>query len=182
MVQEVEQSPEALIDQIGASGEVPAWVSAIPTPVVESLETLVAKPIKAVSDVEGYLEQLVEKPEVASAISVLMTAVPASVKQAFETNPAGLLENIATSAALPWVSDIPAPLQSDIASIINQALSIIDKDLGSGVGTTGASMGSVPASGYASTTGTGGVVGYNGTNGGPTGTPVAFKGAAAPTK
>ena len=75
MVDEAETDPEALIDQIAASSDVPAWVSAIPTPVVDSLETLVAKPIKAVDDVEDYLEQLVEEPEVASAMSVLMVRI-----------------------------------------------------------------------------------------------------------
>ena len=88
VVQEAEQDPEALIGQIGANGKLPAWVSAIPTPVIESLETLVAKPIKAVSDVEGYLAQIVEQPEFASAISALMTVVPTSVQQAFESDPA----------------------------------------------------------------------------------------------
>ena len=53
VVQEVEQSPEALIDQIASSGKVPAWVSAVPTAVIDSLETHVAQPIKAVEDVEG---------------------------------------------------------------------------------------------------------------------------------
>lgn len=183
MIQESEQDPEALINQIGASGKVLAWVSAIPTPVLESLETLVAKPIKAVGDVEGYLEQLVKGSEVASAISVLMTAVPTSVQQALESNPASFIENIVTATALPsWVTDIPAPLQSDIGSIVNEALSIIDKDLEGGANAIGASSGFIPSSGYAKATGTGGVVGYNGTNGGPTGTPVAYTGAAAPMK
>lgn len=181
MVQEAEQDPEALIDQIDASGEVPAWVSAVPTPVIESLETLVAKPLKAVGDVEGYLEQLVEEPDVASAISVLMTAVPTSVQNAFESYPAGFLENIVTATALPtWVTDIPAPLQSDLGSIVNEALSIIDQDLEGGASATGASTGFQPSSAYAQATGTGGVVGYNGTNGGATGSPIAFTGAAAP--
>ena len=184
MVEEAEQNPDELIDQIGANGELPAWVSAVPTPVVESLETLVAKPIKAVDDVEGYLEKLVEEPEIASAISVLMTAVPTSVQQAFESNPAGFLENIVTATALPsWVTDIPAPLQSDIGSIVNEALSIIDEDLeGGGASVTGASSGFKPSAGFAKATGTGGVVGYNGTNGGPNGSPIAFTGAAAPMK
>ena len=183
MVQEAEQDPEELIDQIGASGDLPAWVSAIPTPVVESLETLVAKPIKAVDDVESYLEQLVEEPEISSAISVLMTAVPTSVQQAFESNPASFLENILTATALPtWATNIPAPLQSDIGSIVNEALSIIDNDLESGASATATSSSSLPSSGFARATGTGGVLGYNGTNGGPNGSPIAFMGAAAPMK
>lgn len=185
VVQEAEQDPEALIGQIGANGKLPAWVSAIPTPVIESLETLVAKPIKAVGDVESYLAQIVEEPEFASAVSVLMTAVPTSVQQAFESNPAGFLENSVTATPLPpWVTGIPAPLQSDIGSIVNEALSIIDNDLQRNISTTRASIGITPSSGYVTATapGTGGVVGYNGTNGGPTGTPTAYLGAGAPMR
>ena len=183
MVQEAEQDPKALIGQIGANGKLPAWVSAIPTPVIGSFETLIAKPIKAVGDVEGYLAQVVEEPEFASAISALMTAVPTSVQEAFESNPADLLENIVTAKTLPpWVTDIPAPLQSDIGSTVNEALSIIDNDLQSSTSTTGASIEFMPSSGYAKATGMGVVVGYNGTNGGPTGTPIAYMGAAAPMK
>ena len=185
VVQKAEQDPEALIDQIGANGKLPAWVSAIPTPVIESLETLVAKPIKAVGDIEGYVAQIVEEPEFVSAIFVPMTAIPTSVQQAFESNPAGFLENIVTATPLPpWVTGIPAPLQSDIGSIVNEALSIIENDLQSNISTTRVSIGLTPSSGYATVTatGTGGVVGYNGTNAGPTATLTAYMGAAAPMK
>ena len=188
VIQEAEQDPEELIDQLGVDGQVPAWVSAIPTPVAESLESLTAKPVKAVEDVEGYVEGLVKEPEISSVVSVLMTAVPTTVQEAFETNPAGFLESILTGTALPtWVTDIPAPLQSDLGSIVNEAFSIIDKDLEGGATTTGAaitgtSTRSVPASGYARATGVQTVVGYNGTSGGLTGSPIAFTGAAAPMK
>ena len=183
MIQEGEQDPEALIGQIGASGRLPAWVSAIPTPVIESLETLVAKPIEALGDAESYLEQLAEEPEVASAESVLMTVVPTSVRLALGSNLASLLENMATATAIPsWVTDIPAPLQSGIGSIVNEALSIIDQELEGGANTTGKLSGFIPSSGYARATGTGGVVGYNGTDGSPTGTPVAYMGAGAPMR
>ena len=162
-------------------------MSAIPTPVIGSLETLVAKPIKAVGDVEGYLAQIVEKPEFASTISVLIAAVPTSVQQAFKSNPAGFFENIVTATPLPsWVNDISGPLQSDIGSIVNEALSIVDNDLQSNISTTRSSIGPMPSSGYATATvtatATGGAVGYNGTNGGPTGIPTAYMGAAAPMK
>ena len=194
VVQEAENDPEALVDEVGVDGTLPAWVSAIPTPVEESLETLLAKPIKAVDDVEGYVEQLVKEPEISSVISVLMTAVPTSVQQSFETDPASFLENILTATTLPsWVTDIPAPLQSDLGSIVNEAFSIIDKDLEGGAATAtaiagatttaaGASNPTTLASGYAQATGVSGVVGYNGTSGGSAGAPVAFTGAAAPMK
>ena len=116
-------------------------------------------------------------------MKIQQTAVPTSVQHAFESNPAGFLENIVTATALPsWVTDIPAPLQSDIGSIVNEALSIVDKDLEGGANVTGTSSGFVPSSGYAKATGTGGLVGYNGTNGGPSASPIGFKGAAAPMK
>lgn len=185
VVQEAEQDPGALIGQIGANGKFPAWVSAFPTPVVESLETLVAKPIKAVGDVETYLAQIVEEPEFASAISVLVTAVPTSVQQAFESNPAGFLENIVTAKPLPpWINNISAPLQSDIGTVVDKALGIIDYDLQSNINTPRVSIGAMLSSSYATATATGmgGVVGYNGTNGGPTGTPIAYTGATAPRK
>ena len=112
-----------------------------------------------------------------------MTAVPTSVQEAFESNPSDFLENIVTAKTLPpWVTDISAPLQSDIGSTVNEALSIINNDLQSSTSTTGASIEFMPSSGYAKATGTGVVVGYNGTNGGPTGTPIAYMGAAAPMK
>ena len=100
------------------------------------------------SDVEGYLAQIVEQPEFASAISVPMTAVPTSVQQAFESNPAGFLENIVTATPLPLrVTDIPAPLQSEVGSIVNEALSIIDIDLQSNISTTRVSIGFMPSHG-----------------------------------
>ena len=183
VVQEAKENPEELIEQAAGSDNDPAWVSAVPTPVVDSLGTLVAKPAKAVGDVEGYLKKIAAEPEIASAISNLMTAVPTSVQQAFETNPAGFLGNIVTATALPsWVTDISAPLQSDIGSIVNEALSIIDNDLEGGANATGTSSGAIPSSGYAKATGTGGSAGYNGTNGGSNGNPAAFTGAAVPMK
>ena len=97
---------------------------------------------------EVYLEQLVEEPEIASAISVLMTAVPTSVQQAYESNPAGFIENIAARVTLPaWVTDNPAPLQSGIGSTVNEALSIIGKDLKGEAITTGVSRSVVPSPG-----------------------------------
>ena len=183
MVQQAEHDPNALIDEAGDGHKAPSWVSAIPTPIAESLEALIAKPVKAVGDVDNYVEQLVEEPEIASGVSFLVTAVPTSVQQAFKSDPVGFLENIVTATALPsWVTGIPAPLQSEIGSIVNEALSIIDRDLGDGANATGTSGGFRPSSGYAKVTGAGGVVGYNGTTRGPSGSPMAFVGAAAPMK
>jgi hypothetical protein len=171
-------NPEILLEELAAHpSDLPALVSAIPTGVIDSLETLAAKPIKAVKDVETYIESLIEEPGVSSVLSVLMTAVPTSVQNAFESGPVKFVENLITATALPpWVTDIPAPLQSDIGSVVNKGLSIVAADLEA----TGAP---IPASsGFFPTV----VVKPTGTGTGvstvtkPTGSPIAFVGAAAP--
>lgn len=181
IVQEAESNPDALIDDLVQNPtELPALVSAVPTSVLDPLETFLAKPIKAIGDVESYLEALAAEPEVSSVLSVLMTAVPTSVQDAFETKPAEFLQNLVTATALPlWVTDIPAPLQSDIGSVVNKGLSIIDADFEGTAVPTFASSGFLP-SGVATPTATGSVSGSNGTN--PASSPIPFVGAAAPMK
>lgn len=174
VIQAAESDPEVFLDNLHDSQTLPAYVSAIPTSVIDSLETLAAKPIKAVEDVEAYISSLIAEPEVSSVFSVLMTAVPTSVQEAFETAPVVFFENLITATALPsWVTDIPAPLQSDIGSVVNKGLSIIAADLEGTATSTLASTGLVP-----SVTATGSVVGTNGTS--PSSSPIPFVGAAAP--
>ncbi|KAK4696916.1 hypothetical protein P7C71_g1067, partial [Lecanoromycetidae sp. Uapishka_2] len=144
VVQEAENNPDAFIEQLIDSPTLPAYVSAIPTSITESLETFVAEPIKAVEDVESYLSTLVQEPEVSSAVSVLMTAVPTSVQEAFGSNPVAFVENLITATALPsWIADIPAPLQSDIGSVVNKGLSIVAADF---EGNAASATPAVPAS------------------------------------
>lgn len=183
LLAEAASNPDALLQNLAASpSDLPAYVSAIPTSVVQSLETLAAKPIKAVEDVGDYIESLVVEPGVSSALSVLMTAVPTSVQNAFESDPVSFVENLVTATALPsWVTNIPAPLQSDIGSVINKGLSIIAADLEA----TGVPTVPTAASGFSPTvvvkpTGTGSVQGVNGTK--PSGSPIPFVGAAAPMR
>ena len=180
MVQEAEEDPEALISQIGANDKIPAWVlPAIPRAVIEYLELLVAKTIKAaVSNVEGYLAQIAEESRFISAISVLMTAVPKSLQQAFRFSPAGLLENVVMAKQAPlWVTTIPShppPLLSVIGSVAEEFMSIIHSDLQSDISIVRASIGRMTSSGYAIAPGTGGVVGT------VSATPIAYMEAAVP--
>lgn len=160
----------------------PAWISAIPTTVLDSLATLLAKPLEADADVNAYLGSLLEEPGASSVLSVLMTNVPTTVQQAFESDSISFVVNFATATPLPaWASSVPAPIQSDLGSVINDALSIIDADLeGSALvapTNTGSLSGFFPSVVSAFPTGTGSVVAPS-----ATGSPIAFEGAAAPIK
>ena len=127
-----------------------------------------------------------------------MTNIPTSVQSAFASDPISFLDNLITASVLPtWASNVPAPLQSDLGSVINEALSIIDSDLNGPAPTatvppsafsTGGyypPSGYFPSSGFYPTvviekpTGTGSVLAFNGK---ATGSPIAFVGAAAPMK
>lgn len=198
IIQEAGNDPDALLDSLAAASTTPAWVSAIPTSVIDSLGSLDADSLDAAADVDQYLASLIEEPEASSVISVLMTNVPTSVQNAFESDPIAFLEPLITASVLPtWASNIPAPIQSDLGSVINEALSIIDSDLNAAAPTATAPPsafstggyyplgGYYPSSGFYPTvvivqpTGTGSVVGFNGQ---ATGSPIAFVGAAAPMK
>jgi len=172
-----QSSPEALLKELESNADLPAYLSAIPTSVISSLETLAAKPIEAVNDLTNYVEQLAAEPEVSAAISVLMTAVPTSVQDALESDPISFIENIVTQTALPnWVTGIPAPLQSEIGGVINKGLSIIAGDLEGTGNAMAASSGFLPKA-----TGSGSGGSSNTTK--PTSGAVApFVGAAAPLR
>ena len=75
------------------------------------------------------MASLIEEPGASSVISVLVTNVPTSVQNAFASDPVSFLDNLITASPLPtWASNVPAPLQSDLGSVINEALSVIDLD------------------------------------------------------
>ena len=139
------------------------------------------------------MASLLDEPEASSVLSVLATAIPTSAQNAFATDPISFLDNLITASALPsWASEIPAPLQSDLGPVINQALSIIDSDFESAAPIpTGPPPSYYPSGGYPPSssfyptvviekpTGTGTGVAVTGT---PTGSPIAFQGGAAPMK
>ena len=182
IVAEAASNPDALIDNLAENPTAAAaLLSAIPTTVLDSLETLLAKPIKALGDVEGYVDSVLQEPGASSVISVLMTAVPTPVQESLESDPVGFVANLITTSALPtWVTDISAPLQSDIGSVLNKALSLIDADLeGTGVAAPmAASTGFFPTVVVKPTGSGGGVV----TGPKPTGSPITFVAGAAPVR
>lgn len=156
-----------------------AYITAIPTSVLDSLETLAAKPMEAAEDVGMYLEELSDDPEVSAALAVLETAVPTSVQLAIQSDPIAFAENILTATVIPgWASDIPAPVQSQLGNAINGAMSIVAANLeGTGIATV-ASSGIMPMA-----TGTGSANGGSSNTTMPTTGPAArFEGAAASLK
>ena len=119
---------------------------------------------------------------------MLESAVPTPVQDALENDPISFLENLVTATVLPsWVADIPAPIQSDIGSVINEGLSIVAPDLETSTLTAKSTPTAIIASGRipgtivsARPTGTIGASGYNGTK--ATGSLIPYKGAAAPVR
>lgn len=169
-------SPEALIDQLQTNTAMQAYITAIPTSVLDSLETLAAKPIQAAEDVGYYLEGLSDDPEVSAALAVLETAVPTSVQLAIQSDPVAFAENVLTATAIPgWASDIPAPVQSQLGNAINSGLSIVAANLEATGMATVASSGMMPMA-----TGAGSANGVSSNTTMPTTGPAApFEGAAA---
>ena len=120
--------------------------------------------------------------------------MPAEVQQQVASRPVVFLENLVTATTVPvWVTLLPAPVQAELASVLDKGLSIVDADfratatgsVGTGLPavTTGKSGAPYPisASGgsglVATGTGTGGV-GATGTGKGGQPSSVPFLGGA----
>jgi len=217
VISQAQNNPVSFADSF-ASASAPAWVSAIPTFVVGSLETILAKPIKAGDD----LGSIAVAPQASSVFA--NTAIPTSVKAAFTSDPAEFIADVLSGDTWPtWVSSLPAPLQSQVGSVVNQGLSIIAADyeatagasiptrstysgsmaptsakgiLPSGSGqaclacpscspvtvvlTVTANSKPIVASGIPKGTASSSIKGFTGNK--PTGSPIAFTGAAAPMR
>ena len=175
-----EQHPEAFAEALITATALPAWISAIPTPALDSLETLAAKPVKAIEDVATYIEAVVTAPGFASVGSVLATAIPSSVIAEIESNPESFIEAEFTATGAPaYITALPQDIQSDGGSVINKALSIIASDLEA----SSVPPFSIPTKNPAYKASGTGVAKASGTGvyytGGVSGSPVSFTGAAS---
>ena len=166
-----EQDPEKFAEAIITATALPSWVSAIPTSALGSLETLGAKPAKAVEDVGSYVESLVQEPFWPSVNSVLATAVPSSVEAQLEADPVSFFEAQVTATTPPaYITALPKDIQSGLGSFINGAMSVVASDF------EASSVAPIKPTLTKSAVSTGtGVVAYNGT----TSSPLAFTGAAS---
>ena len=170
-----EKNPEAFAEALITATALPSWVSAIPTPAIDSLETLAAKPIKAVEDVEAYVESVINEPGFSSVASVLATAVPSSVEAELEKDPVSFFEAQITATAPPaYITALPQDVQSDIGSFINKGLSIVASDLEAKSASFKTPSVTKKASKTSSATGTG--VYFTGT---ASSSPLAFTGAGS---
>ncbi len=122
--------PIALINAIAADTPDTSLIAQIPAPVVQSLESLLARPINVVTDIGTYLSELVASPDVSSVFANLANQVPPDVQEQISSNPIFFVENLITATTVPvWVTAVPVPVQTQLASVLNKGLSIIAADL-----------------------------------------------------
>ncbi|KAL2043863.1 hypothetical protein N7G274_003383 [Stereocaulon virgatum] len=179
----VKTNPADLIYSLATATSTPDWVSNIPTPVIDSLATLYAKPVIAIADGGLSLASALQQPPAAAAMSVFIANAPTSVQNAYQSDSVSFILDFAAATPLPaWASNVPAPVQKQVGSIINKALSTIGSDLTASTlapTITPARSGFKPSAVSARPTGTGSVAVFKPSG---TGSIVAFTGAAAPMK
>jgi len=165
--------PIALMNAIAADTPNTSLIAQIPTPVVQSLQSLLAKPIKAVTDIGTYLSQLFASPGVAQTLVNLGNQVPPKVQEEIVSNPVPFVENLITATTVPaWVTAVPAPVQEQLASVLNKGLSIIAADLEGKTVTFPAATGALPTRSFQK----------SGTVAGATGKGYAAASAGSPVK
>lgn len=124
-----ESNPQAFVQAFATATALPAWVSAIPTPALNSLETFVAKPAKAIDDVEAYVQSYVTAPGAPSVASVIATAIPSSVIAQLETDPEAFIQAQFSATGPPaYITGLPQNVQSNVGSFVNAGLSIVASD------------------------------------------------------
>ena len=93
----------------------------MPTPILDSLRTILAKPLKAIADISAYLTQLLDEPGVAQTLQELEQIVPADVQQQVASDPVVFLENLVTATTVPvWITLLPTPVQAELASVLDK--------------------------------------------------------------
>lgn len=123
VIAQAQTDPTAFANQLETGTAAPAWITAIPTSVANSLESLLAKPNKAGDD----LDFIVTAPQ-ASAI-LANSAIPTSVQDELFTDPLNFIADAFTATTVPaWATKLPNTLQTQVGSIINQELSTVAAD------------------------------------------------------
>lgn len=194
IVEEAKTNPEAIIHDIATKSSIPAYIDAIPTKAIDSLECLAAPPLKAVNDLERYVSSVIEEPSMKPAIAVLATAVPSNVQHHLQSDPASALKDLITATGTKdWIAAIPTSVQSQLESVINKGLKIFASDL-EATASASCSPTSTKSVRYPKATASNGhFMGYiasptaaascSGTGVGgarkPTGSPIAFEGSAS---
>ena len=127
---QVKSDPQSFVELLATETTTPAYLSAVPTGVVQTLTSLASAPLHAVADIEIYVKSLYHDKHNKAAFSVLATDVPRSVQEAAIADPIGFLATLVAASTYPsWVSAIPESLQSPVASAIDSALRIVSSDV-----------------------------------------------------
>ena len=169
VVAQANTNPAAFANSFETGTAGPAWITNIPTSVVNSLNLVLAAPINADIDIAAA-------PQISSVFA--NTAIPTSVQSAFTDDPIGFIADVLTADSVPtWAAKLPTILQSQVGSAINLGLHTIASDFESSYKPTP----TAPSAGIARGTASHGVSAYTGTIK-PTGSPIAFTGAAAPMR
>ena len=141
-----------LLEDIVADYTDVALLATVPTALGNSLRALLAKPLKAVIDVEAYLQQLLANPGTGSVLAELKEQVPEEIQLQLERSPIPFLKNLVEVTTVPaYFSAVPTVVQDDLASILNKGLRIVLNDLEGPGNATVTMNGTTPAPTAAST-------------------------------
>ena len=164
---------------------------------------------KAIDDLAAYVTSITAQPQFTSAVAALEAAIPKSVISELEEAPESYILALATGTEPAYLAALPTGVLDYVASVGEQALSILEQDTGLSAVPAGliptavapALASAYPTGGYYGTgypypsgyaTGATGASGsgglqptqnlttFNGGNAGPS--PAPFLGAAAPRK
>ncbi|KAK4694838.1 hypothetical protein P7C71_g2807, partial [Lecanoromycetidae sp. Uapishka_2] len=163
-------NPEAIVAAVADLTALPAYATAVPTSVLESLETLAAKPIEVGEAIASFVAVAISDPAFPAASSVLAAAIPTDQRAAFASDPAAFLAAGFTATSTPaYLSSLPTAIQSNLAAFINDGIAIEASILAAPVATPAPSMNTsvVPATGTGAMSPT------------TTGSPVPYTGAAS---
>ena len=81
-------------------------------------------------DLAAYVTSITAQPEFSAAVAALETAVPLSAVAAIGENPEEFIMELATGSLPPWFSAIPTSVVGYIESIGEQAVSLVEADVG----------------------------------------------------
>ena len=163
-------NPEAIVEGVATDTVLPAYATAVPTSVLESLETLAAKPIEVGEALASFVAEAISDPAFPAASSILATAIPSQQRSLLQNDPAAFVEGLITASATPtYLSSLPSAIQSNLVEFINAGVAIEASIFAAPVATAPPTMNTtvIPATGTGAKTPT------------TTGSPVPFTGAAS---
>lgn len=165
-----ESNPEAIVEGVATDTVLPSYATAVPPAVLESLETLAAKPLAVGEGIASFVAAALSDPAFPAASSVLATAIPSQLRPLLQSDPGAFLAGVITASVTPaYLSSLPTAIQSELVEFINGGIAIEASVFAAPVATAAPTMNTsvVPATGTGAMSPT------------TTGSPVPFVGAAS---